>query len=130
MNLSSFVASAVIVSGMGVGAWSAQPAGAAQNNDYCGNRGAVTCAYRSPGYLNGLGYRSANVGLADISSANRNALSAWENLTPTGARFYYNLSGRGTCVPMMANSSRTVSSENTSNPDNNQAESWAFNGTC
>lgn len=88
-----------------------------------------TCAYVNYNYNGLLGYRRPGTGLANISSANRNQLSSWENLTGTNARFYYNTGGGGHCVNMYERSSATVHPGD-GNPDNDQAESWAFNGGC
>ena len=89
--------------------------------------GNVTCEFDGRGYVNAIGYREPGVGLADISSTNRNLLSSWINYTTTGARFYYNTGGNGTCVPMGAQNRASATG---SNPDDNQAESHAFTRTC
>ena len=88
-----------------------------------------TCAYVNYNYNGLLGYRAPGTGLANISTANRNQLSSWENLTGTNARFYYNINGGGHCVNMYEHDSATVHPGD-GNPDNDQAESWAFNGGC
>lgn len=129
MNVSSVLATSGISAAMVVGAVAvAVPALAAHNNDYC-NVTNVTCAYRDAGYLNGMGKKGPGTPQQDIPVADRNMLSSWENLTGTGARFYYNTGGLGKCVSMAAHSSATVSNP-TGNPDNDQAESWSFTSTC
>lgn len=89
-----------------------------------GNR---TCTYIDAGYQNLLGSRTPGTTLHDITAPLRNELSSWINFTGTGSRFYYDLNGRGTCVPMYAHDMASASS---SNPDNDQAESWAFTRIC
>lgn len=91
--------------------------------------GNVTCAFDGYNYTYFLGSRSPGTGLQDITSANRNKLTGWINYTTTGSRFYYNTGGFGTCVPMYAQNRATAISGQY-NPDNNQAESWAFTRTC
>jgi len=98
--------------------------------DCSGNR---TCTYKGGvnhdgGSYNGfLGSRTPGTTLENISVDNRNRLSSWINYTSTGARFYYNTNGNGTCVPMYANDRASATA---SNPDDNEAESWAFTRTC
>lgn len=88
-----------------------------------------TCAYVDANYNTFMGNRVAGTGLQNISEGNRNRLSSWINNSGTGARFYYGLNGTGTCVPMYANNRATVVPGHY-NPDNDQAESWAFTRTC
>lgn len=110
--------------GIGVPALAVSP-----NVEYvtCPGSGSnVTCEFDGS-YVDSIGYRAPGVGLADISPTNRNVLSSWINYTDTGARFYYNTGGTGTCVSMRA---RAQASASGSNPDNNQAESHAFTRTC
>lgn len=115
---------AAVVIGIGAPALAAAPN--AQYVTCPGSGSNVTCEF-DHSYTDAIGYRAPGVGLADISSTNRNLLSSWINYTNTGARFYYNTGGTGTCVSMYANNRATASS---SNPDNNQAESHAFTRTC
>lgn len=106
------------------------PATASEATSYVNCPGGnVTCAFDGYNYVNSIGYRSPGTALADISLAHRNLLSGWINYTTTGARFYYNTGGLGTCVPMYAQN-RATAQAGDGNPDNNQAESWAFTRTC
>lgn len=77
--------------------------------------------------MNFLGSRTPGTPLENISVGNRNLLSSWINYSGTGARFYYDTGGNGTCVPMYAHDRASASS---SNPDNDQAESWGFTRIC
>jgi hypothetical protein len=135
MNMRSALLSLGVATAMSAGvvgyaipALSAPPA--PRSAECSGNR---TCVYdggtgQGAGPYTGLlGSRTPGTTLANISVANRDKLSSWENFTSTGARFYYGLNGNGTCVPMYAQDSATAVS---TNPDNNQAESHAYTRTC
>lgn len=129
MNVRSILVSVGVSATMAVGALGfAIPAlaatPAAATAECSGN---LTCTFKDAGYTNFLGSRSPGTGQADISPANRNLLSSWINYTGTGSRFYYNTGGGGTCVSMYAHN---MASANSSNPDNDQAESWSFTRTC
>lgn len=102
----------------------------AQLDDCSGNR---TCTFDGGNGHDGgsynvfLGSRTPGTREQNISLVNRNKLSSWINYTGTGARFYYQTNGNGTCVPMYANDRATAVD---SNPDNDQAESWGFDRIC
>ncbi len=91
--------------------------------------GNLTCTYADYNYVTFLGSRSPGSPQQDISLASRNKLSSWINYTSTSARFYYLTGGRGTCVTMGARNRATVHPGD-GNPDNDQAESWAFTRGC
>lgn len=117
------VSAGLVLGAVGLGA----PALAAPAAPAATCSGNLTCTYVNAGYSTFLGSRAPGVGLQDISAGNRNKLSSWINYTDTGARFYYNTGGGGTCVSMGANNRASASA---SNPDNDQAESWAFTRAC
>lgn len=128
-SVRAYLGSAVLAFTMGAGALMiGVPALAAADDsaalvDCSGNR---TCTYDGS-YTSFLGSRTPGSGLENLSAGAQNRLSSWINYTSTGSRFYYNTGGNGTCVPMYANDRASASS---SNPDNNQAESWAFTRVC
>lgn len=117
------VSAGLVLGAVGLGA----PALAAPAAPAATCSGNLTCTFTDAGYKTFLGSRAPGVGLQDISAGNRNKLSSWINYTDTGARFYYNTGGGGTCVSMGANNRASASA---SNPDNDQAESWAFTRAC
>jgi hypothetical protein len=128
MNKRSLLVSLGVSAGLVLGAVGlAAPALAAPGATAAACSGNLTCTYVNAGYDTFLGSRAPGSGLQDISAGNRNRLSSWINYTSTGARFYYNTGGGGTCVSMGANNRASASA---SNPDNDQAESWAFTRTC
>ena len=118
------VSAALVVGALGF----AVPAFAAPASTQASCSGNLTCTYVDRGYSNFLGSRGPGVKLENITAENRNKLSSWINYTTTGSRFYYNVDGRGTCVPMYAQS--RASADNSTNPDNDQAESWGFDRSC
>lgn len=117
------VSAGLVLGAVGLGA----PALAAPAAPAATCSGNLTCTYTNANYEVFLGSRAPNTALENISSGNRNKLSSWINYTSTGARFYYNTGGGGTCVSMGANNRASASA---SNPNNDQAESWAFTRTC
>ncbi len=128
MNVRSLLISFGITTAMSVGALGfAIPALAAPSGTTADCSGIRTCTYVDAGYVNFLGSRTPGTPQENISFANRDRLSSWINYSGTGSRFYYNLGGNGTCVPMYAHDMASASS---SNPDNDEAESWAFTRIC
>lgn len=126
MKVLASVATVGAIASLAVGVFGVGPADAALNNNYC-NHGAVTCMYADAGYLNGIAYHTPGTGL--LNASKNDQLSSWENLTSTGARWYYNSTtdpnGLGPCVPMQAHFNATVHPGD-GNPDNDQASSWTF----
>lgn len=128
MNKRSVWTSLGVCTGIVLGAIGlAVPALAAQTAAEVKCSGSQTCAYYNANYDGFLGDRVPGTGLENILVQNRNKLSSWINNSSTGARFYYNTGGGGKCVSMGANNRASASA---SNPDNDQAESWAFTRTC
>lgn len=128
-SVRTYLGSAVLSVAMGAGALAVGvPALAAADDtaslaECSGNR---TCTFDGS-YTDFLGSRTPGSPREVMSVGARNRLSSWINYTSTGSRFYYNTTGNNDCVPMYANDRASASA---GNPDNNQAESWAFTRVC
>ncbi len=97
----------------------------AGNSAYCS--GVWVCVYKNSDFNVGLGYRGAGFSLQNISAANDNEVSSWENRTGTNARWYTDGGGAGTCHNMSR-----YSELNWMSPfgQNDNMSSWAGNGSC
>lgn len=97
----------------------------AGNPDYCAS-GRV-CVYKDWNFNNGFGWRSTSFALANISAANDNQASSWENRRSVNARWYKNRNGTGTCFDMIAGKENARMNIFT---QNDTMSSWAGNGAC
>lgn len=97
----------------------------AGNSQYC--TGAWVCLYKNGGFDIGLGYRSTSFALTNISAANNDEVSSWENRRGTHARWYKDVNGLGTCYTMPAYSENSQLNVLT---QNDTMSSWAGNGGC
>lgn len=107
---------------LGVAAPTAALAG---NSSYCS--GTWVCVYKDSGFSIGLGWRTAGFSLVNISAANNNTVSSWENRTGTNARWYTDGGGQGTCNNMLRYSELSWMSPF---GQNDNMSSWAGNGSC
>lgn len=97
----------------------------AGNQIYCS--GSWVCVYKNSYFDVPLGYRTAGFSLQNISAANDNEVSSWENKTSTNARWYTGSNGSGTCHTMAKFSELGYMNPFT---QNDQMSSWAGNGGC
>jgi hypothetical protein len=118
-NLALGLVAAAVVAGV-----AATPAHAG-NSAYCS--GTWVCVYKNSFFDTPLGYRTAGFTLQNISSANQNQVSSWENRTTSNARWYTNTNGAGTCNNMAKNSELGFMDPFT---QNDRMISWAGNGSC
>lgn len=58
------------------------------------------CLFDSTDFVGLLGFRVPNMGLADLSAANDNAMESWINRTYYSAAWYDDRGGQGTCNTM------------------------------
>jgi hypothetical protein len=70
----------------------------AANSQYC--TGTWVCVYTDSNWGAPMGWRSAGFALQDISLANNDKMSSWENRTGTSARWYTDANGGGACHTM------------------------------
>lgn len=70
----------------------------AANSQYC--TGTWVCVYADSNWGSPMGWRSAGFNLQDVSLANNDKMSSWENRTGTSARWYTDASGGGACHTM------------------------------
>ncbi len=99
--------------------------GVAGNQIYCS--GSWVCVYKHKDFEVPLGYRTAGFFLQNISAANDNEVSSWENRTSTNARWYTGSNGSGNCHTMARFSELGFMNPFT---QNDQMSSWAGNGGC
>lgn len=84
------------------------------------------CIYSNNNYVGLLGYRTAGLGVMNVSSGANDKMSSYENKTGTNARWYHDANAKGSCVNMLAHKS-----DNDINIiDDNELTSWATNGAC
>ena len=96
----------------------------AGNSAFCTS--AWVCVYEDSGFSKGMGWRSAGFSLQNVSTANNDKMSSWENRTGTYARWYVDINGGGACHPMAPYSEVS----NLYLWENDTMSSWAGNGTC
>ena len=84
--------------------------------------GARVCIYDDANWVALLGSRAAGGGNANVSTANNDRMTSWENKTKTNARWHID----GTCRNM-AKSSELYYVTSTYN---DKLTSWATNGAC
>ena len=96
----------------------------AGNSAYCTN--AWVCVYDDSGFSKGMGWRTAGFSLQNVSLANNDKMSSWENRTGTYARWYVDINGGGDCHPMAPYSEVA----NVYFWENDKMSSWAGNGNC
>ncbi|MDO5503308.1 MAG: peptidase inhibitor family I36 protein [Actinomycetia bacterium] len=116
------IAAAAVMVGFIFGAPVAANAG---NPDYCAD-GRV-CVYRDWNFGSGIGWRNNSFALTNISDANDNQASSWENRRTVNARWYKNRNGTGTCYTMSAQRENAQMHLLT---QNDAMSSWAGNGAC
>jgi len=122
-KMAGILASAALAVGM-VGAL-APTAAFAGNASYCS--GTYVCVYKNSGFGVGLGWRTAGFSLQNISAANDNEASSWENRTGTGARWYTDANGKGDCHSMAKYSELSWMSPF---GQNDNMSSWAGTKVC
>lgn len=81
---------------LGVGIPVAANAG---NSAYCD--AVYVCIYKDAGFVTGLGARTTGFSLQNISAANNDEVSSWENRTSRTSRWYTDPNGTGTCNTMV-----------------------------
>jgi hypothetical protein len=96
----------------------------AGNSAFCTS--ARVCVYEDSGFSKGMGWRSAGFALQNVTLANNDKMSSWENRTGTYARWYVDISGGGACHPMAPYSEVA----NLYFWENDTMSSWAGDGTC
>lgn len=97
----------------------------AGDSSYC--TGAWACVYKDSNFGTPLGYRTSGFALQNISPANANEISSWEDRTSRAARWYTGTYGGGTCNNMAKNSELSYMNPIT---QNDNMESWAGDGAC
>ena len=78
------IKTAVAVAGLSMALAGVGQAAFAGNSQYC--TGAWVCVYKNGGFGTGLGYRTTSFALTNISAANNDEVSSWENRRGTNAR--------------------------------------------
>jgi hypothetical protein len=96
----------------------------AGNSAYC--TGVRVCVYEDSGFSKGMGWRSAGFTLQNVTLANNDKMSSWENRTSKYARWYVDIDGGGNCHPMAPYSEVS----NLYLFENDTMSSWAGDGTC
>lgn len=125
-NVRGRVAATVTAGLLGVGAAIAVPAAAeAGNSAYC--TGSWVCVYKNWDFGIGLGYRTSSFSLQNISDANNDEVSSWENRRGATARWYVDANGGGACHTMASYSENSRMNTFT---QNDRMSSWAGNGGC
>lgn len=85
------------------------------------------CIYVDHEWVGLLGYRSAGLGLQNVTTKSNDRTSSWENKTATNARWFHDANGAGTCRTMIAQSELNITWYG---GDNDKLTSWATNGAC
>lgn len=97
----------------------------AGNSQYCVS--AWVCVYKNSDFAIPLGYRPAGFARVNISAANDNEVSSWENRTSRDGRWYTERDGKGQCHTMTSFGELAFMNPFT---QNDQMSSWAGNGGC
>ena len=116
--------SAAWVVGLSVALTGVAQAAQAGNSQYC--TGAWVCVYKNSDFGVGLGYRSTSFALVNISDANNDEVSSWENRRGANARWYEDANGFGQCHNM----AKYDEDSSIPWPDNDTMSSWAGDGAC